>query len=349
MPSFDTPGSVSLQIKLPSGRVVVTTADEPKTTVEVVALGRRGQDAIEEIEITMDERSGRHVVRDRAEATGSAGARSRSRGAATSSAASPARREPISTSPAPRRTFASTGELGEVSARTASGDIRLQGVGGPLQVKTASGDVFVGVVAGEAAIATVSGDVGVERIEAALTARGPSPATSRSARSRRSSASRRRRATSTSRPCRAATSACRRSRATFASASHVERASGSTRHPSPATSSRSSDSGRQAAGRGRGRGRPAPRQDRERRRRRSSAPASAALAPSLRRGLPRRPRRRVPPCSRSTRLRPLSAEPELARQDVVELRRRRCPRSRAMATMRAMLCAACRSSNCHAG
>ena len=56
MPTFDTPGSVSLQIKLPSGRVVVTTADEPKTTVEVVALGRRGQDAMEEIEITMDER-----------------------------------------------------------------------------------------------------------------------------------------------------------------------------------------------------------------------------------------------------------------------------------------------------
>ena len=63
MHAFDTPGSVSLQVKLPSGRVVVTTADEPTTTVEVVALGRRGQDAMEEIEITMDERSGRHVVR----------------------------------------------------------------------------------------------------------------------------------------------------------------------------------------------------------------------------------------------------------------------------------------------
>ncbi len=57
MHDFDTPGSVSLQIKLPSGRVVVTTADEPRTTVEVVARGRRGQDAIDEIDITMhDER-----------------------------------------------------------------------------------------------------------------------------------------------------------------------------------------------------------------------------------------------------------------------------------------------------
>ena len=40
---FETPGSVSLQVKLPSGRVVVTTADQPQTTVEVVALGRRGR------------------------------------------------------------------------------------------------------------------------------------------------------------------------------------------------------------------------------------------------------------------------------------------------------------------
>jgi len=63
MPTFDTPGSVSLQIRLPSGRVVVTTADEPTTTVEIIPLGRRGQDAIDEIEVTVDERAGRHVVR----------------------------------------------------------------------------------------------------------------------------------------------------------------------------------------------------------------------------------------------------------------------------------------------
>jgi len=173
MPSFDTPGSVSLQIKLPSGRVVVTTADEPKTTVEVVALGRRGQDAMEEIEITMDERSGRHVVRveqrDRfrwgpiqitwggdfeCRVTCPPGTDLELSGASTN--------------------VRVDGELGEVSARTASGDIRLQGVVGPLQVKTASGDVFVGVVGGQGAIATVSGDVGIERIDAALTARAVS-------------------------------------------------------------------------------------------------------------------------------------------------------------------------------
>ena len=60
---FETPGSVSLQVKLPSGRVLVTTADEPRTKVEVVAVGRRGQDAIDEIDVTMEERLGRYVVK----------------------------------------------------------------------------------------------------------------------------------------------------------------------------------------------------------------------------------------------------------------------------------------------
>jgi DUF4097 and DUF4098 domain-containing protein YvlB len=173
MPTFDTPGSVSLQIKLPSGRVVVTTADEPKTTVEVVALGRRGQDAMEEIEITVDERSGRHVVRVEQ--------RDRFRWGPIQITWGGDFECRIICPPGTdlELSGASTnvrvdGELGEVSARTASGDIRLQGVFGPLQVKTASGDVFVGVVGGQGAIATVSGDVGIERIDAALTARAVS-------------------------------------------------------------------------------------------------------------------------------------------------------------------------------
>ena len=173
MPAFDTPGSVSLQVKLPSGRVVVTTADEPTTTVEVVALGRRGQDAMDDIEITMDERSGRHVVRveqrDRfrwgpiqitwggdfeCRVTCPPGTDLELSGASTN--------------------VRVDGELGDVSARTASGDIRLQRVGGPLQVKTASGDVFVGVVVAQGSIATVSGDVGIERLDAPLAARAVS-------------------------------------------------------------------------------------------------------------------------------------------------------------------------------
>lgn len=173
MPTFETPGSVSLQIKLPSGRVVVTTADEPRTTVEVVALGRRGQDAIDEIEITMDEVSGRHVIRVEQ--------RDRFRWGPIQITWGGDFECRITCPPGADLDLAGAstdvrveGELGDVSARTASGDIRLHEVGGPLQVKTASGDVSVGIVRGEGTIATVSGDVGVERIDAPLSVRAVS-------------------------------------------------------------------------------------------------------------------------------------------------------------------------------
>ena len=173
MPTFETPGSVSLQIKLPSGRVVVTTADEPRTTVEVVALGRRGQDAIDEIEITMDEVSGRHVIRVEQ--------RDRFRWGPIQITWGGDFECRITCPPGADLDLAGAstdvrvgGELGDVSARTASGDIRLHEVGGPLQVKTATGDVSVGIVRGQGTIATVSGDVGVERIDAPLSARAVS-------------------------------------------------------------------------------------------------------------------------------------------------------------------------------
>src|ERR671919_1792604 len=62
MQVFETPGSVSLQIRLPSGRVVVTTADEPRTSVDVISTGRRGSDAVDAIEVRADERHGDHVI-----------------------------------------------------------------------------------------------------------------------------------------------------------------------------------------------------------------------------------------------------------------------------------------------
>jgi hypothetical protein len=63
MPVFETPGNVSLQIKLPSGRVVVTTVDEPRTSVELIPIDRRGSDAVDHISVSADEHQGRHIVR----------------------------------------------------------------------------------------------------------------------------------------------------------------------------------------------------------------------------------------------------------------------------------------------
>jgi putative adhesin len=173
MPAFDTPGSVSLQVKLPSGRVVVTTADEPKTTVEVVPVGRRGHDAIEDIEITMDEHAGRHVVRIEQKDRFRWGPIQISWGGDFECRITCPPGTDLDLSGASTDVRVD-GQLGEVSARTASGDLRLQAVGGSLRVKTASGDVFVGAIAGDASVVTVSGDVSVERVDAALNARAVS-------------------------------------------------------------------------------------------------------------------------------------------------------------------------------
>ncbi len=173
MPVFETPGSVSLQIRLPSGRVLVTTHDEPRTQVELVPLGRGGQDAIENMVVRADERAGGHVI------TIEQGDRIRwgpiriSWGSGV---------EVRITCPAGAdldladgsTDLRVAGRLGEVSVRSASGDIRLGVISGRLQVKTASGDVAVESTEADASIFTVSGDLEIGRIERSLTARSVS-------------------------------------------------------------------------------------------------------------------------------------------------------------------------------
>ena len=170
MYSYETAGSVCLQIKLPSGRVVVTTVDEPKTTVDLVPLGRRGHDPAEDVEVTMDEHAGRHVLRIEQKSDFKWGPIQISWGADFECRITcpPGTELDLSGASTDVRV---EGDLGEVSARTASGDLHLQNVSGPLRVKTASGDVYVGTVVGEASLVTVSGDVRVERIETALSGR----------------------------------------------------------------------------------------------------------------------------------------------------------------------------------
>ena len=170
---FETPGSVSLQVKLPSGRVLVTTADEPRTTVEVVAVGRRGQDAIDEIEVTMDERLGRYAVKVEQKDRFRWGPIQITWGGDFECriVCPPGTDLDLAGASTALR---SDGELGEVSVRTVSGDIRLESVRGALQVKTASGDISVDTIASQASLTTVSGDLGVERVDASLTARSVS-------------------------------------------------------------------------------------------------------------------------------------------------------------------------------
>lgn len=173
MPVFDTPGSVTLQIKLPSGRVVITAADEPRTSVELVGLGRRGPDVIDDVSVTADEHHGRYTVRIEQKDKIRWGPIQIAWGGdiETRVTCPPGSDLELSGGSTDLRV---EGDLGEVSVRTASGDARLEAVRGKLQIKTASGDISVATVASEASLATVSGDLAVGRAEGPITARAVS-------------------------------------------------------------------------------------------------------------------------------------------------------------------------------
>jgi hypothetical protein len=173
MPVFETPGSVSLQVKLSSGRVVVTTADEPRTSVELIPIGRRGPDAVEDISVTADEHHGRHIIRIEQ--------KDRIRWGPIQITWGGDIETRITCPPGSDIEFSGgstdlrvDGELGEVSVRTASGDVRLDAVRSKLQIKTASGDISVAAFESEASLMTVSGDLAVGRSSGSLTARAVS-------------------------------------------------------------------------------------------------------------------------------------------------------------------------------
>lgn len=174
MPVFETSGSVSVRVRIPSGRVVVTTSDEPRTEVELVPLGRRGQDAVDQIDVSHVERAGGHVItveqRDRIRW----GPLQISWGGDVEVRVSCPVGSELELSGASTELRAD-GRYGDVSARTASGDIRLGEVDGKLQVKTASGDVELERVGSDSAsLVTVSGDVEIGRVDGKLTLRSVS-------------------------------------------------------------------------------------------------------------------------------------------------------------------------------
>jgi hypothetical protein len=141
---------------------VVTTVDEPRTSVELVPLGRRGADALEEVVVRHDVRGDRHVVVIEQQPRFRFGPLQLSWDDAVEArvACPPGSDLELTTASASLR---ADGELGGVSIKTASGDVQLETVRGSLGVKTASGDVSIAEAHGEGSVTTVSGDAHVER------------------------------------------------------------------------------------------------------------------------------------------------------------------------------------------
>jgi hypothetical protein len=173
MSVFETPGSVSLQIRLPSGRVVVTTADEPRVSVELVSVGRRGPDAIDNIDVTAEQHGGRHVIKIEQKDRFRWGPIQITWGGdiEVRITCPPGSDLDLSGGSTGLRV---EGELGEVLAKSASGDVTLETVRKRLQVKTASGDISVAAIETEASLISVSGDLRVGRLGGPLTARAVS-------------------------------------------------------------------------------------------------------------------------------------------------------------------------------
>jgi hypothetical protein len=173
MPVFETPGSVSLQIKLPSGRVVIATVDEPRTTVELIPIDRRGSDAVDHVSVSADEHQGRHIVRIEQKDRLSWGPIQVARGGDVEARVTCPPGADLELSGGSTDLHVE-GTLGEVSVRTASGDARLETVQGKLQVKTASGDISVAGFVSESSLTTVSGDLTVGQADGSLVARAVS-------------------------------------------------------------------------------------------------------------------------------------------------------------------------------
>ncbi len=160
---FETPGQAALRLELPAGIVRVDVWDEPRTEVDVSALrgDEASRDAAAQTRVEAAERGGRHEIL--VEAPKREGRFfSWGRGAELSVAI----RCPAGTDlelESHSADLLARGTLGEVGARTASGDVALADTRA-LQVTTASGDLLAGAVDGVLVVKTASGDVDVESV-----------------------------------------------------------------------------------------------------------------------------------------------------------------------------------------
>jgi hypothetical protein len=167
--AFETPEHVELQIRLPSGDVTVKTHDEPRTEVELVARGRRGDEVLEQIVVEAYERPGGHVVSIEQKDRIRWGPIAISWGGGIEVRIACPEGTDVEFDGA-SADLSALGTYGKVVAKTASGDLRLGDLGSA-QVKTASGDVSIQAVAGDSQLQTVSGDVAIDRLDADLTGR----------------------------------------------------------------------------------------------------------------------------------------------------------------------------------
>jgi DUF4097 and DUF4098 domain-containing protein YvlB len=176
--TFETPGPLTLDIRIPSGDIELESVEGTETVVELSASPELEEEArIElrpkreghELNIVLEKRSGffRGLREDvRLTVTAPQGANVE---VSTASADFEAQGEfgavDVNTASGDVAVEKATGD---VQVNSASGDLKVEEIGGALNVNTASGDVDLGRLAGDGKIRSASGDVQLEEAEASI-------------------------------------------------------------------------------------------------------------------------------------------------------------------------------------
>ncbi|HKB19693.1 MAG TPA: DUF4097 family beta strand repeat-containing protein [Gaiellaceae bacterium] len=176
--TFDTPGALLLNLRVPTGEVDLEAVDGTETVIELSADPELEEEArIEhrpkrdghEVSVVIEKRSGffrglREDVRLRITAPHGAEVE-----LSTASADVDARGDfgaaKVNTASGDV-TFEHVG--GEAQVNSASGDVNIERIEGPLTVNTASGDVEIGRLEGEGKVRAASGDISIFEADASL-------------------------------------------------------------------------------------------------------------------------------------------------------------------------------------
>ena len=197
--TFETPGELTLEVRVPTGRIEIEAVDGATTEVELdVRGGDEAAELLEEARIELRESRGGHEVVVEVESrrwsrlwrrldirlrivapeganlrlsTASVDLRARGRLGWLEAEAASGDMEVDETS-GDATVKAASGDVslamvgGAANINTASGDIKLGHIAGDVAVKAASGDVTVGDARGDATISTASGDQRIEAVTA---------------------------------------------------------------------------------------------------------------------------------------------------------------------------------------
>lgn len=171
---FATPGRLTVEVRLPSGRVELESTDGEETVVELRPLrdNSGSREAVEQAIVECrDEAGGRRVTVDVGRKTvfGLTFEINREVGVRVLAPHGFAAEVAVAAADVDAR-----GRLGSAKVKTASGDVALERVDGDAEVKTASGDVAALRVGGRAELQSASGDLALLRVGGAAQVRSAS-------------------------------------------------------------------------------------------------------------------------------------------------------------------------------